>query len=269
VLNVKTIGHETTWLPLSSLGKWNAACQRDVTSLQNTIAKNFDERAFGVLHVLRRKGKYMIIDGQNRAAALKILGYNGSHQVPCIDHGEITDAEAAAIFQDVNTFKGLQAYNIFMSAFMRGEADQYTIMEIVKNEGLTISPGGHSGAISAVRALERVHRPHPKGEPDAAALHRTLHTIVQAWGKDRHALHGAIISGVGQVYIRDKDRVNDDEMVSKLARRAGGPSKLIGDARGVHSLIGGSIPACIADLIIQEYNRGRRASDRMLKPFRA
>jgi len=265
---MKTIGIETTWLPLSSLGKWNAPCQRDVTALQHAIANDFDERAFGVIHVLERKGKYLIIDGQNRVAALKIMRYNGSHEVPCIVHGEITDAEAAAIFQDVNTFKSLQAYNIFMSAYMRGEPDQYTIVEIVKNNGLTISPSGANGAISAVKSLERIHRPHPKSEPDAEALHRTLHTIVQAWGKDRHALHGGIILGIGQVYLRDKDRINDEEMVSHLALRAGGPQLLIGDARGARQLIGGTLTACVSELVVQTYNRGRRVKDRMLKPFR-
>ncbi len=265
---MKTIGIETVWLPLSELGKWNAPCQRDVTTLQHDIAENFDQRAFGVLHVLRRNGKYLIIDGQNRTAALRLMGYNGSHKVPCVDHGEITDAEAAVIFRQVNNFKGLQAYNLFMSAWMQGKQDQCTIMDIVENEGLTIAPGGQRGAIQAVKALEKIHRPHPKAEPDAAALHRTLHTIVQAWGDDSHALHGMMIKGIGQVYLRDKDRISDEEMVSKLARRAGGPQKLLGDARGMHSLIGGSIATCVAELVVQEYNRGRRAADRMLKPFR-
>lgn len=266
---MKTIGHESTWLPLSSLGKWNAPCQRDLTDLQHDIAENFNEEAFGVIDVFKRNGKYLILNGQNRTAALKLRGCNGSHLVLCLDHGEISDKEAAAIFRDVNNFKNLKAYNIFMSAWMRGEQDQRTIMDIVKNEGLTITPGGQDGGVSAVKALERVHRPHRKGEPDAAALHRTIRTIVGAWGKDRRAVVGSIILGIGQVYIRDKDRINDDEMVSKLARRAGGPSKLIGDARGLRDAIGGSIPICLADKVIQEYNRGRRASDRMLKPFRA
>jgi hypothetical protein len=265
---MKQIGMETTWLPLASLGKWNAPCQREETSLQQTIAKNYNENAFGVLHVLKRKGKHLIIDGQNRAGALRLMGYNGSHLVPCIDHGEINDADAAAIFKDVNTFKGLKAYNIFMSAYMRGEPDQVTIMEVVQNLGLKIAPG-HDGAISAVKALEKIHRPNPKGEPDAEALHRTLKTILGAWGKSRGSFHSCIIGGLGQVYLRDKARINDEEMVAHLARRAGGPAKLLGDARGVHSMIGGSVTACVADLIVKEYNHGRRASDRMLKPFRA
>jgi hypothetical protein len=266
---VKTIGNETTWIALSSLDKWNAPCQREETSLQHTIAKNFDSRAFGVIHVLRRNGKYLVIDGQNRVAALKIMGYNGSHSVPCIDHGEISDNEAAAIFNEVNTFKGLKPYNIFMSAWMRGEQDQCTIMDIVRNEGLRVSPGGQNGTISAVKALERVLRPHPKGKSNAEALHRTLHTIVQAWGDGRDALQGSIISGLGAVYIRDKDRVNDEEMVAHLARRAGGPAKLIGDARGLREMLGGSIALCISHLIVQEYNRGRRSAQRQLKPFRS
>jgi hypothetical protein len=266
---MKTIGIETVWLPLSSLGKWNAPCQRDVTALQHAIAKDFDERAFGVLHVLRRNGKYLVIDGQNRTAALRLMGYNGSHLVPCIDHGEITDAEAAAIFKDVNTFKGLKPYNIFMSAYMRGERDQCTIMEVLGNLGLSVSLGGQNGSVAAVRALELVHRPNPKGEPDAESLRRTLQAIIGAWGKDRHALHGTIITGIGRVYTRDKARISDEEMVAHLARRAGGPAKLLGDARGMHSMIGGSVSFCVSELVVQEYNRGRRASDRMLRPFRA
>lgn len=266
---MKTIGIETVWLPLASLGKWDAPCQRDVTSLQHTIAENFNPSAFGVIHVMERDGQYLVIDGQNRTAGLKLMGCNGEYMVPCINHGAISDAEAAAIFKDVNTFKGLQAYNIFMSAWMRGEQDQCTIVDIVKNEGLAIGTGGQSSVISAVKALERIHRPHVKGEPDAEALHRTLHTIVSAWGRDRHALHGTIISGVGQVYLRDKARINDDEMVSKLARRTAGPQKLLGDARGLKSVVGGLVATCVADLVVQEYNRGRRASDRMLRPFRS
>lgn len=264
---MKTIGIETVWLPLSALGKWNAPCQRDVTSLQHSIAKNFDPRAFGVIHVLKRKGKYLIIDGQNRVAALTIMGCNGSHAVPCIDHGEISDAEAAAIFKDVNTFKGLQAYNVFMAAYMRGEHDQVTIMEIVGSLGLTITTTG--SGIAAVQALEKVHRPSPKGESDPEALSRTLRTILGAWGKTRASFHAMIITGVGRVYLRDKARIDDGEMVDHLARRAGGPGKLLGDARGMHGMLGGTISTCISDLVVQEYNHGRRTPSRMLKPFRA
>lgn len=265
---MKTIGIETTWIPLTSLKKWNAPCQREETSLQHSIAKNYNPDAFGVIHVFRRDGKYYIIDGQNRTGALRLMGYNGSHMVPCVDHGEITDAEAAVIFQQVNTFKGLKAYNIFMAKYMRGEPDQRTIIEIVANEGLTIGTGGKRGAITAVKALEQIHRPNPHKDPDAEALHRTLRTIVRAWGDDREALHGAIITGLGQVYLRDKARIDDDEMAAHLARRAGGPAKMIGDARGMRSMLGGRVSTCVSELIVQEYNRGRRSSGRMLKPFR-
>ncbi len=265
---MKTIGIETVWLPLSSLGKWNAPCQREETSLQHKIAGHFDPAAFGVVHVLQRNGKYLIIDGQNRCAALRLMGCNGSYRVPCIDHGEITDAQAAVIFSEVNDFKGLKAYNQFMAKWMNGEQAQTTIMEIVKNLGLTIAPGGQTGAISAVNVLERIYRPSPKKDPGAEALHRTLETILKAWGRDRSGLHGTIIAGLGQVYLRDKTRIDDAEMIGHLARRPGGPAKLLGDARGMNGMLGGSVTLCVAELIVQEYNRGRRSAGRMLKPFR-
>lgn len=266
---MKTIGIETAWIPLASLNKWDAPCQREETSLQHDIAKNFDPSAFGVIHVFQRDGKYYVIDGQNRTAALRNMGFNGSHAVPCINHGEISDAEAAAIFRDVNNFKGLKPYNIFMSKFMRGENDQVAIVETLNHVGLVVGPGGSNGVVSAVRALERVHRPNPKGEPDPEALRRTLQTILAAWGPKRSALQGSIIVGIGQVYLRDKKRINDEEMVAHLARRAGGPEKLIGDARGARDMFGGALATVISDLVVAEYNHNRRSRDRMLKPFRS
>ena len=268
-MKMKTVGIETEWLPLSKLDKWNAPCQRDLTSLQHDIAKNYDARAFGVLHVLTRDGKYLIVDGQNRVSALKLMGYNGTYLVPCINHGEVDDSEAAAIFKAVNNFKGLQAYNLFMAAVLRGQRDQCTIVEIVQNLGMSISPAGSTGNISAVRALEKTHRPTAKGEPDAEALARTLKTIVSAWGMERSGgLHGTIIQGLGKVYLRDKARIDDDEMVAKLARRAGGAHKLLGDARGMRQVVGGNVVDCVAELVVREYNVNRRAASKKLKPFR-
>lgn len=266
---MKAIGMDAVRLPLHALGRWNAACQRDLTSLQHEIAANYDERSFGVIHVMRRKGKYLVIDGQNRVAALKLMGCNGSHSVPCIDHGEITDVEAAAIFHGVNNFVGLKAMNIFMAAFMRGEPDQVAIVEIVNGVGLQIAEGINSGAVAAVKALERVYRPRKNADPDPEALRRTLQTIIGAWGDSREALNGTIIGGIGAVYLRDKDRVNDAEMVDHLARRAGGPAKIIGDARGMVAMFGGTVTVCVSELVVVEYNHGRRAASRMLRPFRA
>jgi len=263
------VGQASVWLPLNKLHKWEADCQRNLTNLQREIANNFRQDSLGVIHVMRRNGKYLVIDGQNRCAGMRLKGFNGTHLVPCIDHGTISDAEAAKVFRAVNNFKSLKPVNIFLAAYMGGDPDHIAIVDILSSEGLRVGEGSDNGVIRCVQALLWLHRPRKDRDPEAEALHRTIKSIVTAWGPTPAATNQCIVKGIGAIYLRDKDRINDEEMVAHLGPRPGGPAKLLGDARGLRDMLRGAVSDCVSELVVQEYNRGRRSADYMLKPFRS
>jgi len=258
-----------TFYSLKQLEQWDAVCQRGETPMAQRIAEDFDPDKFRPIDIFHQDGTTYVVDGRQRTTGLRLMGSSDDFQVPCIDHGELSTKRAAEIFKGLNDFIRLRKFNTFMADYLEGKHDQCTIVEIVENLELRIVPGGQTGGIQAVDALEWVLRPTKRSEPDAEALRRTLQIIVAAWGPTKYALQGQIIRGIGRVVLRDKERLDDAYMARKLAGRDGGPAKLLADAHAEKKLLGGQVGTCVADQAILVYNHGRRARDRMLKPFRS
>jgi hypothetical protein len=220
----------------------------------------FDPEQLGYIVVNRRSdGHYYVIDGQHRVELLRAVGW-GDQQIQCECFDGQTQPQEAALFLRRNDRKSVRPYDKFRVAVTAGEDIPCDIDRIVRHQGLTISDQATEGHVVAVAALQRVYTgagiASPKDGP--AALARTLRTLQRAWGKGASAYQGHIIGGLGMVQLRYNGKLDQDALADKLAPFAGGAPGLLGKAKAVADMRGRPLHHCVAAVIVDAYNRGRR-----------
>lgn len=249
-------------LPLSKL-QIDRRVQRKVINKghANKIAREFDPAGFRYLTVSRRdNGSYVVVDGQHRMAALRILGHDDGTLVPCDVRQGLNLQQEAALFRLLNTMKKPGALDGFLVRVVEGDPVANDITRIAANAGWEIGTT-NPGHIAAVDALESVYsgrglRRCTKG-PKPEALKATLQIISIAWGTDARGPVAVILKGIGAVCRRDEGALDVRSMGDKLARFPGGPAGLIGKAKSF-SVGTTNISSAVSFTVVQLYNRSRR-----------
>lgn len=230
--------------------KVNPLVQREfVPSKADRIAAEFDPEHFGTPVVNMRDGSAWMIDGQHRAAALKIWlgdGWQEQHFEAEIYDG-LTEAEEAETFLRRNDSMAVNAYNKFRIGVVAGREDEQTVAGIVMRENLTISRDRNTeGRVLAVGTLLRVYR--RAGGP---VLQRTLAIIRDAYGTP--GLEAAVISGVALVVHR-YENLNDKELVFRLSNAHGGVGAVLAKAERARKETGNPKHSCVAAALVDTYN---------------
>lgn len=199
----------------------------------------------------RKNAKYIVLDGQHRIAAL-LASDMGDTEVACHVHMGLTLAEEASLFRDLNNTRRTTAFDDFTKGVIARDSACLEINGILARHGLRVTDQSQDGGVRAVAALRKVHA---YGDD---VLSDTLAVLTAAWGTTIDAVDGALIQGVGLVFKRYGDAIDTESLVRKLAKMPAGPMGLIGDARGLTRLRPGSVSRCVAIIVIDLYNRGRR-----------
>lgn len=196
-----------------------------------------------------------IVDGQHRVEVLRKLGFD-DWLVQVNIHSYIKDdAQAADLFIDANNGGQVPPYAKFTNAQLAGHADAVGITKIATDRRLRISNNMGDGVLCCVTALNTVYN-----YDDGVTLAATLDTVVGAWGRSAAGLEGRLIEGLGLVYRDYGSKIDRESLIKKLAKYEGGPSALIGNARGLRKLRHTASTAhCIAELVIAVYNSKRRS----------
>lgn len=225
------------------------------------IADDLDLEAIGTITVSHRgNGSYHVIDGQHRVEALRLAGGDGE-KIDCRIFDGLTIEDEARLFRLLNNTARLQALDKFRVRVVEGEEIAVAINDILIRHGWKLSGGASDGSFSAVAAVERIWN------RDTSAVDRTINTITRAWGHMAIASNGFIVEGIGAVYARYGDAIDDTNLADRLARYPGGPAKLIGSARGLKDAYRFTVQTAISDLIVEIYNVNRRT--KALPPWRA
>jgi len=219
------------------------------------LTANFNLDAVGTIHVvdypIDGKEAYWIIDGQHRWRSLMDLGL-GEWEVDVKVHlGVKTDAEASALFLQLNDRLSVKPFDKFKNRLQAREDAAVAINDIVTKYGMRVASSTADGCIVGIAALEKTYR-----LDDGKALDKTLATSTGAWG--RRTFDAKLIEGIGLVYARFDGTIEQPAMVKKLAKYKGGAPALIGDARGLMEYLKGSLARSIAECVIGIYNSGRR-----------
>lgn len=197
--------------------------QRPLTSLVRKIEGDFDPALVGTLIVSDRgNGRYALVDGQTRAAAIVHLADRDEAPlgVPCLVYTGLTRADEASLFARLQLERrGIASAHRFRAAIVAGDPEAIEIQKVAKRCGFPIGPAG-KGNLSAVAAIEKVYR-RGGGE----LLERTLSILKGAWPDVVPS--GDVIRGLGLLLTQNAE-IEDGRMgdclsalpISEVKRRA-------------------------------------------------
>jgi hypothetical protein len=220
----------------------------------------FDPDQLGYIVVNKRAdGKLYVIDGQHRVELLRAVGW-GDQSIQCECFDGQTQANEAALFLRRNDRKSVRTFDKFRVSVTSGDDMHTDIDRIVRHQGLTVSDQCLEGHVVAVAALQRVYSGAGIGsaKEGPAALARTLKTIQRAWGKGASGFQGHLISGLGMVQLRYNGKLDQEALAEKLAPFPGGAPGLLGKAKAIQDMRGRPLHHCVASVIVDTYNKGRR-----------
>lgn len=222
--------------------------QRPLTNFVKRITQEFEPALVGTLVVSAREGdddhagRYALVDGQTRAAALRELSEAGKVPagIPCLVYYGMSRADEARLFARLQKERrGISSYHRFRADLVAGSEEAVAIHRIVTEAGYEIGDG--AAVISAVAALEKVFRRSPE------MLRRVLAILRAAWG-DAHMPNGEVLRGVGY-FLAHTPRVDDARLTDhlrgvtpeNLKRRASALREGMGHGGGSDKYIAGAL----------------------------
>jgi hypothetical protein len=251
-------GADVRWVSVAEIGRDERVNTRPVDNgwVDAKVREGFDPNRLGVPTVSRRKdGSYVFLDGQNRGELLRRAGWP-SQKIQVRVFENLTLAEEAALFLGLNDNRQVMPVYKFLARVTAGEEHAVAIDSIVRSAGWHVSDTGSGTGIAAVRSLETVYHATPKQL--GRALSATLRVGTEAWGFKSEAVNGHVVHGLGMVHVRFADQLDTPALIKKLCEFPGGPSGLLGKARGLRQYQGGTVANCVAQTVVTAYNQRRR-----------
>lgn len=226
-----------------------------------TRVPKFDVDLLGYILVNKRaNGKLYVVDGQHRVELMRAVGWGDQKMHAEFCEG-LTQPEEAEFFNARNDRKSVRRFDKFRISITAGDLVSCDIDKIVRAHGLVLSDQLVDGHIVAVDALEKVYHGSgiASGKEGPSALANALKVLVQAWGKQASSVNGKVVQGVGMVFLRYDGTVNIGDLIKKLAPFPGGAPGLLGKARSQQEVRGRPLHHCVASMVVDIYNKGRRA----------
>jgi hypothetical protein len=220
----------------------------------------FDADLLGYILVNKRaNGKLYVVDGQHRVELLRAVGW-GDQNIHAEYREGLTQAEEAEWFLGRNDRKAVQPFDKFRVRVTEGDPIACDIAKIVNAHGLVLSDQAASGHIIAVASLEQVYRGGgiASQKEGARALSDALRAIIKAWGNQPSSVSGKVIQSVGMVQLRYNGAIDQKALADKLAPFPGGAPGLLGKGKAMQEVRGRPLHHCIASIIVDVYNKGRR-----------
>ena len=221
----------------------------------------FDVDQLGYIVVNRRAdGKWYVVDGQHRTELMRAVGW-GDQRIHAELFEGLTQREEAELFNARNDRRALRKFDHFRISVTAGDERATDISGIVAAAGLSITDQQTDGGVTAVDKLEKIYEGGgiTSVREGRAALQRTLIAIKHAWGTSPAGFNGAILHGLGLVQLRYNGAIDQKALATKLGPVKGGAPGLLGNARALREMSGRPVHHCVASIVVDLYNKGRRA----------
>jgi hypothetical protein len=153
-MNSKATSQTISLLPIDELNV--GGYQRGANQAQiDKIAASFDEAKLGMPIVSERDGKYHLLDGAHRVAALRKVGYTHAN---CIVLSGLTYRDEAEYFRTQNqNSRPLTKYNLYKAGLEAREETCVMIDKICRDNGFEVGMSSRSfNHISAIFALQTI-----------------------------------------------------------------------------------------------------------------
>jgi hypothetical protein len=230
--------------------------QREVEKHRvDKIAANFDPELLGTVQVSERSdGRFAVIDGQHRVAALRELG---SKNVPCLVHEGLDRLDEARLFVANQTNrKALRPFARWRADLFRQEPQAVAIQAAANRAGFSIVGTAKSGnQLSAVVTLEAIYR-----RGGVELLDKTL-DLIRVWQDLDEPVVGALIEGIAVFISRTEGNLDEAALRAKLMET---PPRIIKNRAFAEAAAAGgggsrSRAFFIASEVMKTYNHKRRS----------
>jgi len=237
------------WIPLNRMIVSDKA-QRELKQYRvDRLVAHFDLEQVGTPVVNERHGRFFIIDGQHRHAAM-VEKFGETHQVQCWTYAGLTEEQEAEKFLQLNDTLTVAAMDKFNVSVEAGRAIESDINRIVRSLGLAVTKQKVEGGIGAVGTLRRVYT---RGGPHVLA--RTLRMIDSSWGSA--GLDAAVIDGIGLLCGRYNGELQDELAIVKFKNMRGGVNGLMGKAALIKEKTLQPLSQCVAAAAVEVINSGK------------
>jgi hypothetical protein len=224
------------------------------------MAADFKPHALGVLTVSQRdNGVLYALDGMHRHELCRVVGYD--KPLACEVFVGLTPAQEAELFYDRNDFRQPSRLTRFMSRVAFGDPVAVDINRIVIAADWKIDPASEPGCVAAVEALELVYRNAAGSKPEGAypeILEAAMRVLTLAWEWETTSSNGQILKGLGQLLGRFGDLIDERKLVTEM--QATRPNILVGKAKALKDVQGGTVPAALAKILVSAHNNKRRTN---------
>jgi hypothetical protein len=194
-MNDKATNQTIMMLPVGEL--LVGGYQRPTNTAQvDKIAANFDEAKLGLPIVSERDGKYHLLDGAHRTAALRKIGYT---HAKCLVLTGLSYQDEADYFRTQNqNSRPLTKYNMFKAGLEAGEEMCVQIDAICRANGFVVGMSANRfHAIAAIYALTTICAVY-----GYEVLDSTLALIRDTWDGINNATRREFLVGVAEFVHR-------------------------------------------------------------------
>lgn len=234
------------------------AQRRLVQATLKKIVNALDLNAIGTVHAVEYAIDGVlalwVIDGQHRLAALLHHGL-GEWEVDVIVHADIkTHSAACDLFLKLNTRTAINPFDEFRNQLAAGRPVAVGVARVAQKHGLKISAAAGDGNVVCVKSMMNLY-----AKDDGHALDATLGVLTNAWGRTASAVEGKLVEGVGFVFARYNGSVDRPALAKKLGKYPGGAPGLHGSAKSLTAVRSSTLGRCVAETVVDVYNKGRSA----------
>ena len=225
----------------------------------NALVRQWDNLLMEPVVVSYRDGKYYLIDGQHRIAALRRIFKDADTSVLCIVHTGLTYADEAELFYRLDQGREKLSSAERIHALLQSGANP----ELNDINGRINEKGFHwatdSGAygdnrIKATRAVIEAYRMlGPEG------FSRMLDLLRKTWRGMSDSLCAIMLSGMALLLKTYKEQLNDDSFSSRMSKED--PAALVRKAKGDFSTNRNALRG--ARVLMLHYNKGVRKNGRL------
>lgn len=227
----------------------------------NDMASRFNRNALGVLILSqRRDGTLVCLDGMHRTAAARQAG----HMLPmeAIVYTGLSVAEEASLFLLYNDKKDPSAISRFKARVIAEDPIAADIARIIAAHGWTVGTSkAEAGIFAAIDKAEAVYRNAGKTLPEGRhpeVLDSVLTILTSAWEYDPKSTHGALVVGVAQLVGRFGKAIDYKKLIDEMQGTR--PGVLMGRARNLADIQGGTVSAAVAKILVGLHNNRRRVN---------
>lgn len=238
------------------------AYQRPVDEKEvDRLIRDWDERLLDPVIVSFRDGKFYVIDGQHRIAAMRKMNNGGEVMAVCKVYSGLTYEQEADLCYKLDKAKRRLSLSQSTNALAESgtDAEITEIKYLVEHCGFVWALGksrGKTGEIVSTRALMNAYRLLGR-----ETFTRFLTLLQNTWEGDPRSLTAAIISGTALFVKTYETEMNDHTFLSRLS--AVDPDEI--NRRGRADFSTGNVALRFARVILEKYN-GQRGGKKL--PYR-